>query len=627
MWIREAQILIMAALVSKKSKIKIPGYRIKEVRGEGAMATVYRAIHKGLNKPVALKVLHSGVAEDADYRERFFREGRAAARLNHRNIVRAYEAGEYDGCFYFAMEYVDGEDLGERLCREQTLDEREALRIGIEIASALAAAEGHDMVHRDVKPENVLLGKEGEVKLADLGLAKVEGDGFLTADGYTLGTVAFFSPEQCRGSQGLDVRSDLYALGAVLYNVLSGKLPFGRGENPALTMEAILNDDPPPIAGEVQISAPTLAAVESLMAKSREDRPQTALEAKALLEDVLAQLDGHPPRVSTPKPRKPRRRRRGGSTPARRQGTPTGLVIAMGCVGAVLGGIVATLGTGGGSQTPTSEKDSRARTVSRTSAPRTKTPRTKPPKKPRTAAEPLPPTPKPRPVDEVPAPTPDVREPSSDEDSPPRGPLDRLGLAAVGVPAETPREVEEEPEAVQAPPKTLGFDWESGGLERWDYAGEQVGVKHGGLLFKVPSRGVGTFALKTPLQLPVDVSYTVRVTTKGIGRNGVLWTTLGPSVEEGLASFAGATLYRWGGGKSDYLAGRRKPQALLAGRRHKVRIRFGERLTEGWVDDKLLFAHATDGQLGSLRLAFRLERGVGIDLRDLVVVARIPGTE
>lgn len=253
------------------------------------MAIVYRAIHKGLNKPVALKVLHEAVAQDTEYRERFLREGKAAAKLNHPNVVRAYEAGEHEGTFYFAMELVEGEDLSERLARG-TLNELEALEIAHEIASALEAAEANGMVHRDVKPENVLLGKDGQVKLADLGLAKVHGDGSLTTEGYTLGTVAFFSPEQCRGTSNLDIRSDLYALGALLYNVLTGELPHGRGDNPVVTMERILREDPRPLAEQVIVSPSTVRLVESLMAKRADDRPRDAAAAVALINATIERV-------------------------------------------------------------------------------------------------------------------------------------------------------------------------------------------------------------------------------------------------------------------------------------------------------------------------------------------------
>jgi serine/threonine-protein kinase len=326
------------------------------------MATVYRAVHERLRKPMALKVLHDFVAEDRDYLARFLREARAAAQLSHRNIVKAYEAGEHRGLYYFAMEYVEGEDLGERLGREECLDEEEALRIALELARALEAAEAHGMVHRDIKPENVLLGREGEVKLADLGLAKVQGDGYLTAEGYTLGTVAFFSPEQCRGSRDLDVRSDLYALGALLYNVIGGSLPFGRGDNPVLTMQRILEEEPPPIPADRRPSLPTQEAIAVLMAKHRDDRPQNAAEAVELLEETLAAVRGDPPKPSSSASHRrlrPRRRRRAVVRSTRSQGIPVGLVLLLGALGAILGLILALSADGHVPATPRREAGAR----------------------------------------------------------------------------------------------------------------------------------------------------------------------------------------------------------------------------------------------------------------------------
>ncbi|MEZ6184676.1 MAG: serine/threonine-protein kinase [Planctomycetota bacterium] len=262
---------------------KIPGYKLLEVRGVGAMATVYVALQTRLERRVALKVLHEHTARDLDYRERFLREAKAAARLNHQNVVRAYEAGVCDGRYWFAMELVEGEDLSDRLNREGSLSEDEALHIAGEIARALEAAEEHGMVHRDVKPENVLLGDDGAVKLADLGLAKVEGDASLTADGYSLGTVAFFSPEQCRGARDLDVRSDLFALGGTLYTMLTGSFPFGRGDAPPVTMQRILSEWPEDIDDPTKFATSTREAITTLMAKEREERPASAADAVKLL--------------------------------------------------------------------------------------------------------------------------------------------------------------------------------------------------------------------------------------------------------------------------------------------------------------------------------------------------------
>jgi serine/threonine-protein kinase len=293
----------------------IPGYRILSVLGRGAMATVYRAEHERLGKEVALKVLDPAVARDPEYRERFLREARAAAKLNHRNIVRALDAGIHESVHWFVMELVRGEDLKARLQREERIAEDEALKISRAVATALVEASRHGIVHRDVKPENILISEEGEVKLADLGLAKsVTDDAHLTRQGYTIGTVAFFSPEQARGESDIDVRTDIYSLGATLYVCLTGELPFGRGSNAPETMRRILKEAPPAVedlAPETSLAA--IQLVERLMAKKREDRPATPQQVIELIDRALSA-----PRDA------PERRRPGTASGARRPRRPSG---------------------------------------------------------------------------------------------------------------------------------------------------------------------------------------------------------------------------------------------------------------------------------------------------------------
>ena len=292
------------------------------------MATVYRALHEGLDKVVALKVLHTAVADDPEYRGRFLREGRAAARLDHPNLVRAFEAGHKGGRYYLSMELIEGEDLALRLDREGKLAPEEALRIGIELCKALAAAEDAGMIHRDVKAENVLLGDDGRVMLADLGLAKIQGDGSLTREGYTMGTVAYFSPEQCTGRKDLDIRSDLYALGVLLYYSLRGVLPHGRGDKPIVTMEAILRDPAPPLSeARADLSPALLRAIGTLLEKERDDRPASAREARHLLEEAAAGRSVNPEGSGERPGARRRRRRRGSVRTTSRRGPEIGLIL------------------------------------------------------------------------------------------------------------------------------------------------------------------------------------------------------------------------------------------------------------------------------------------------------------
>jgi tRNA A-37 threonylcarbamoyl transferase component Bud32 len=268
---------------------EVPGYRVLSVVGRGAMATVYRAQHSRLGKTVALKIMDPLVAEDDEYRERFLREARAAAKLNHQNLVRALDSGYENGVYFLAMELVEGDDLRRRIEQEGKIPEHVAFKIALSVAHALDEASRHGIVHRDVKPENILLAPDGTVKLADLGLAKVRGEDLtLTKKGLTVGTVAYFAPEQALGQPDLDVRTDIYALGATLYAALSGELPFGRGENAPETMRRILTE-PPPALAEIApwVSPQGRALVERFMEKDRKKRPQTARDAVRIIEAAL----------------------------------------------------------------------------------------------------------------------------------------------------------------------------------------------------------------------------------------------------------------------------------------------------------------------------------------------------
>src|SRR5688572_26826817 len=193
--------------------------------GQGGMGTVYLARHLTLNKPVAVKVLRGDLPTDMQGVERFLREARAAARLEHQRIVPVYDAGKQDGMYYLVMQYVAGESLASRLRREKCLPVPEALRIFRAVAEGLAYAHLNGIVHRDVKPDNVLLGDDGSVKIVDFGLACVmEGDPNLSRSGTILGSPNFMSPEQATG-QRVDQRTDIYSLGATLYQMVTGVPP------------------------------------------------------------------------------------------------------------------------------------------------------------------------------------------------------------------------------------------------------------------------------------------------------------------------------------------------------------------------------------------------------------------
>ena len=219
------------------------GCRIEAVAGRGGMGIVYRATQLSLGRPVALKLITPDRAGDPGFRERFERESRIAAAIDHPNVIPVYAAGEEGGHLYLVMRYVQGTDLQHLLARERTVPPARAASIALQIGAALDAAHAVGLVHRDVKPANVLLSRE-HAYLADFGLSQVVGsDTRLTSTGQWIGTVDFMAPEQFEGGEA-DARADVYALGCVLFDALTGSVPYPRGTVPA-TMIAHLQEEPP----------------------------------------------------------------------------------------------------------------------------------------------------------------------------------------------------------------------------------------------------------------------------------------------------------------------------------------------------------------------------------------------
>src|SRR6266498_634420 len=204
-------------------------YRLDEKIGSGGMSSVYRAFDPMLERWVAIKLMHRDISHDPDQLERFRREARAVAQLNHPHVVTVIDAGEDDGTPYIVFEYVEGETLKDRIRRYGRLPVGESVAYAIEIARALGAAHEHQIVHRDVKPQNVLIDEEGTAKVTDFGIARSLTEEGLTADGRVLGTTDYVSPEQALG-QDVGPQSDLYSLGVVLFEMLTGDVPF-HGEN------------------------------------------------------------------------------------------------------------------------------------------------------------------------------------------------------------------------------------------------------------------------------------------------------------------------------------------------------------------------------------------------------------
>jgi hypothetical protein len=227
---------------------EIAGCRIEAVAGRGGMGIVYRATQLSLGRPVAVKLIAPDRAGDPGFRERFERESRVAAAIDHPNVIPVYAAGEEGGHLYLVMRYVKGMDLQGVLARERRLEAERVAAIALQIGAALDAAHAVGLVHRDVKPANVLLTGE-HAYLADFGLSQIVGsETRLTSTGQWIGTVDFMAPEQFSGAE-VDARADVYALGCVLYNALTGEVPYPRGTVPA-TMLAHMHD-PPPLPTEV----------------------------------------------------------------------------------------------------------------------------------------------------------------------------------------------------------------------------------------------------------------------------------------------------------------------------------------------------------------------------------------
>ncbi len=228
-------------------------YRLVELLGQGGMATIYRATDAQLGREVAVKVLHPEYGRDPDFVARFKQEAQAAASLSHPNIVGVYDFGTDAGGPYIVMELVDGEDVATLLARNGPLPPRQAARLAAEAAHALGAAHARGIVHRDVKPGNILVSADGRVKVTDFGIARAWADARLTLPGVTLGSVHYFSPEQALGEQATEA-SDIYSLGIVLYELLTGRRPW-EGDNAAAVAMARISA-PPPLVSDVRPNVP-----------------------------------------------------------------------------------------------------------------------------------------------------------------------------------------------------------------------------------------------------------------------------------------------------------------------------------------------------------------------------------
>jgi serine/threonine-protein kinase len=282
------------------SSIRVTGYRIEARVGRGGMGEVYRAEQLSLGRKVALKILTPELATDASFRQRFLRESRIAAGIDHPNVIPIYEAGEDGGLLYIAMRYVEGSDLATLLEREGRLEPARAMAIMSQVAGALDAAHARGLVHRDVKPANILMapaapGSGEHCYLCDFGLIKeMDAETALTATDQFVGTVPYVAPEQIEG-RAIDGRTDVYSLGCVIFQCLTGAVPY-EGRTGVEVLFAHLRDPPPPVSTLVPGLPPALDGVLArAMAKAKEDR---YLTCSALVGAVAGQLQtGAEPRA------------------------------------------------------------------------------------------------------------------------------------------------------------------------------------------------------------------------------------------------------------------------------------------------------------------------------------------
>ncbi len=262
-------------------------YRLEAKLGSGGMSTVYLARDQTLDRAIAVKVMHREMSEQADQLERFRQEARAVAKLSHPNVVSVIDAGEDGGHPYIVFEYVEGETLKQRINREGALEPQEAIAYAIEIARGLSVAHARNMVHRDIKPQNVLIDAEGRAKLTDFGISRqLEQDG-MTATGRVLGTTDYVAPEQAMGRK-VDPRSDIYSLGVVLYEMLVGQVPFQAESQVGVAMKHVNEELPDVQRRRPEISAAVALVVERSTTKDPAQRYQHVGE---MLDDLSTALE------------------------------------------------------------------------------------------------------------------------------------------------------------------------------------------------------------------------------------------------------------------------------------------------------------------------------------------------
>jgi len=282
-----------------EGKFEIPGYQIIERLGKGSMGLVFKAKQTSVDRIVAVKVLLDSLALNKEFIKRFEREAKIAAKLSHNNIVNAIDAGEVEGHHYFVMEYVEGATIKDELDKNKVFDEKVAIRIVLAVAEAMKHAHERGLIHRDIKPENVMLTKDGNVKLADLGLARPTADEnwAMSEAGMAIGTPYYISPEQVRGQVDVDIRGDVYSLGATLYHMVTGRVPF-PGATPQEVMRKHVDKNvhlEPVDHLNTRLSSGVGVVVETMMARNRDNRYRNPDD---LILDLKCLLQGETPMIA-----------------------------------------------------------------------------------------------------------------------------------------------------------------------------------------------------------------------------------------------------------------------------------------------------------------------------------------
>jgi serine/threonine-protein kinase len=300
---RSQSVRLLKELGESTKKFEIPGYQVIERLGKGSMGVVLKARQNSVDRIVAVKILLDALAQNKEFIKRFDREAKIAAKLSHNNVVNAIDAGEVNGHHYFVMEYVEGGTIKDTLDKKEMFEEKTALTIVLAVAEALKHAHQRGLIHRDIKPENVILTKDGGVKLADLGLARLTADEkwAMSEAGMAIGTPYYISPEQVRGQVDVDIRADIYSLGATLYHMVTGRVPYD-GETAAEVMRKHVDKNTfitPPDHINTKLSSGLGVVVETMMAKNRENRYRNPDD---LILDLKCLLQGESPMLAGQKP-------------------------------------------------------------------------------------------------------------------------------------------------------------------------------------------------------------------------------------------------------------------------------------------------------------------------------------